>query len=107
MNPSARFKDLFWLSNETNLITVADDRNGLCDADAKEGGEDVILGRVASLQVLEAVEHPAEVGLLVEEVGEEEDGSDGLREEGQGQVAAGQPLGVELEQKVKAGSESG
>jgi hypothetical protein len=58
---------------------------------------------MSSLKVFEAFEHPPEVGVLVEEVGEKEDGPDGLGEEGQGQVAARQPLRVELEQEMKAG----
>ena len=59
---------------------------------------------MSSLEVLEAVEHPSKVGVLVEEVGEEENGPDGLREEGQRQVAAGQPLRVELEQEAETRS---
>ena len=83
---------------------MPDDRDGLGDPDSKQGRQDVVLDRVSSLKVLEAVEHPAEVGVLVEEVGQEENGPDGLREEGQRQVAARQPLRVELEQEAETRS---
>ena len=50
---------------------MADDCNSFCDTDTQKRGEDVILNRVDSLEVFEAVKHPTEVSLFVEEIRQE------------------------------------
>ena len=84
---------------------MSDDSDRLGDSQPDERGEDVVFRRMCSLDVLQTVQHPTEVSLLVEEVGQEEDRSDGFSQQGQGHVAAWKPLWVKLKQKVQARSE--
>ena len=46
---------------ETNLIAMADDGEGLGDAQPEEGGEDVVFRRMNSLNVFETFQHPENI----------------------------------------------
>ena len=67
---------------------MSDDGEDLWYAEPDERRENVIFRRMCSLNVLQTVQHPPEVSLFVEEVGQEKDRSDGFRQQGQGHVAA-------------------